>query len=140
MSGYISASEVMAHIAERHPEYRERVVESISSALDSHFARNDEDVNGFWLADLLDLKAVESYSIIKKAFDAKKINVRIAGDLEDVEIEFGMRAKRDTSPPNLPLPLNFMRSLRQEDEFQFYDKDESKRQQEKKSRKKNRKR
>lgn len=152
VSGYINASEVMAHVAERHPECRDQVVESISSALDSHFARNDEDVNGFWLADLLDLKAVESYPIIKKVFDAKKINVRVAGDLEDVEIEFGMRTKRDTPPPNLPPPLNFMRSMRDEDEFQFHYKDElkrrqekarkekNKRKQEKNSRKKNRKR
>ncbi len=157
-SGYISASEVMTHIAEKHPEFRERVITSISSALDAHFERNDEDVNGFWLADLLDLKAVESYPIIKKVFQAKKINVRVAGDLEDVEIEFGMREKRDTPAPNLPLPFDFLshdiaRPIREIDETLAYlGKDELKRyqektkkeknklKQEKKSRKKNRKR
>jgi hypothetical protein len=152
-SGYISASEVMTHIAEKQPEYRERVIAAISSALDAHFERNDEDVNGFWLADLLDLKAVESYPIIKKAFDAKKINVRVAGDLEDVEIEFGMREKRDTPAPNLPLPHDFMRLLREgddgvgllsTDDFKHdqhkMKKEKNKRKQEKKSRKKNRKR
>jgi len=74
-SGYISVSEVMSHIAEKQPECRGRVITNISSALDAHFERNDEDVNGFWLADLLDLNAVESYPIIKKVFEAKKINV-----------------------------------------------------------------
>lgn len=152
-SGYISASEVMCHIAEKQPECRERVIASISSALDAHFERNDEDVNGFWLADLLDLNAVESYPIIKKVFEAKKINVRVAGDLEDVEIEFGMREIRDTPAPNLPLPYNFMRSLREvddgfpllgRDDIKHYQqkakKEKNKRRQEKKSRKKNRKR
>jgi len=157
-SGYISASEVMCHIAEKQPECRERVVANISTALDAHFERNDEDVNGFWLADLLDLKAVESYPIIKKAFEAKKINVRVAGDLEDVEIEFGMREKRDTPAQNLPLPLDFLsrdiaRPIREIDETLPYlgkdelkrhqektKKEKNKRKQEKKSRKKNRKR
>lgn len=157
-SGYISASEVMCHIAEKQPECRDRVVASISSALDTHFERNDEDVNGFWLADLLDLKAVESYPLIKKVFDAKKINVRVAGDLEDVEIEFGMREKRDTPAPNLPLPHDIFNSdvaqqMREIDETLSYlsknelkhyqekaKKEKNKRKQEKKSRKKNRKR
>lgn len=157
-SGYISASEVMCHIAEKQPECRERVVASISAALDAHFERNNEDVNGFWLSDLLDLKAVESYPIIKKVFDAKKINVRVAGDLEDVEIEFGMRKERDTPAPNLPLSFDFLnrniaRPMREIDETPAYlgkdglkcyqekaRKEKNKRKQEKKSRKKNRKR
>lgn len=140
--GYIGASEVMARVVERHPEYRERVVAGISSALEAHFERNDEDVNGFWLADLLDLKAVESYPIIKKVFEANRINVRIAGDLEDVEIEFGMRTKRDTPGPNLPLPYDFMRLLRDDHNRhqQKMKKEKNKRKHEKKSRKRNRKR
>jgi hypothetical protein len=156
--GYINASEVLANIAGRHPECRERVVASISAALEAHFERNDEDVNGFWLADLLNLKAVESYPIIKKVFEAKKINVRVAGDLEDVEIEFGMREKRDTPPPNVPLSPDLLRRLttpptrgmdelleqRAKDELKRFQqkakKEKNKRKQEKKSRKKNRKR
>ena len=156
--GYISACDVMCHIAEKQPEYREIVVANISSALDEHFERNDEDVNGYWLSDLLDLQAVESYPIIKKAFEAKKINVRVAGDLEDVEIEFEMRKQRDTPSPNLPLPKKFLNHegavpMRETDEtFTFLGKDDlkrdqekkkkekNKRKQEKKSRKKNRKR
>ena len=138
--GYISASEVMAHVAVEYPEYRDRVIKIISSALDAYHERNDEDVNGFWLADLLDLNAVDSYPIIKRAFEAGKINVRIAGDLEDVELEFGMREKRDTPAPNFPLPFDFMRPIPELDTKSHKKKEKSKRKQEKRSRKKNRKR
>lgn len=149
VSGYTSASEVMGRIGIQHPEQRDRVVQIITSALDARFEHNDEDVNSFWIVDLLDLKAVESYPVIKKAFDAKKVNLRVAGDLEDVEIEFGMRKERETPPPNKPLPFDFMRSREDDigiprDEAKKFEKkakkEKNKRKQEKKSRKKNRKR
>jgi hypothetical protein len=144
-SGYISASGIMGKIGVSDPEQRDRAVQIISSALEAHFENNDEDVNGFWIADLLDLKAVESYMVIKKVFEAGKVNLRVAGDLEDVELEFGMREKRDTPPPNLPLPGNFLRNelipgfQKVEISKNKGAKEKNRRKQEKKSRKKNRK-
>ncbi len=153
IGGYISASEVMSRIGEQQPEHRDRIIQILTSALDENFERNDEDVNGFWIADLLDLDAIESYPAIKKAFVANKVNLRVVGDLEDVEMEFGMRAARETPAPNLTLPLDFMRALRDADEMlpvllkdekkrliEKEKKQKNKRKQEKKSRRKNRKR
>jgi preprotein translocase subunit SecA len=48
---------------------------------------------------LLDLKAVESINAIRAAFDADPVDISIAGDKEDVEIELGLREKRATPKP-----------------------------------------
>ena len=146
MWAYVSASEILGRIGVKHPETRDRVIEIITAALDEKYEHNDGDINGYWIADLLDLKAVESYAVIKKAFVAKKVNLRIAGDLEDVELEFGMREKRDTPAPNTPISPDLMRILQEMDFAQKAGQDgkkskkeKNKQKQAKKSRKRNRK-
>ncbi len=146
MWAYISAAEILGRIGIQHPETRDRVVEIITKALDEKFENNHDDVNGFWIADLLDLKAVESYSVIKKAFDAKKVNLRVVGDLEDVELEFGMREKRDTPAPNMPIPPDLLRVMQELDSAKKTGRDgkkakknKNKQKQAKKARKRNRK-
>lgn len=146
MWAYVSTAEILGRIGVKHPENRDRVVNIITTVLDEKYEYNDGDINGYWIADLLDLKAVESYPIIKKAFDAKKVNLRIAGDLEDVELEFGMREKRDTPAPNMPIPPDLMRAFQELDSAQKAGRDgknakkaKNKQKQAKKSRKRNRK-
>jgi hypothetical protein len=95
-SGLVGASETLSHIGEKYPEYRQQIIQIITAALEARYATNEPDVNGFWIADLLDLKAVESYPVIKKAFEEDMVDPRIAGDLEEVEIELGLRKERST--------------------------------------------
>jgi len=147
MWAYVSAPEILGRIGVKHPESRDRVIEIITAALDEKYEHNDGDINGYWISDLLDLKAVESYPVIKKAFDAKKVNLRIVGDLEDVELEFGMREKRDTPAPNTPISPDLMRIFQEMDSAQkagrdgknVKKKEKNKQKQAKKSRKRNRK-
>ncbi len=143
MWAYVSASEILGRIGVKHPETRDRVIEIITAALDEKYEHNDGDINGYWISDLLDLKAVESYPVIKKAFDAKNVNLRIAGDLEDVELEFGMREKRDTPAPNTPISPDLMRILQEMDaakqDGKKSRKEKNKQKQAKKSRKRKRK-
>jgi hypothetical protein len=95
-SGLVGASETLSRIGEKYPEYRQQIIHIITAALEARCATNKPDINGFWIADLLDLKAVESYPIIKKAFEEDMVDPRIAGDLEEVEIELGLRQERST--------------------------------------------
>jgi hypothetical protein len=97
--GLVGAGETLAHIGKNHPEYRQQIIPIITAALEARHMTNEPDVNGFWIADLLDLNAVESYPVIKKAFEDDKVDPRIAGDLEEVEIEFGLRKERSTPSP-----------------------------------------
>jgi hypothetical protein len=111
LAGYVSASEVLAHIGMEHAENHEHITQIITSALESNYEENEEEVNGYWISDLLDLGAKNSYPIIKKAFEADKVDVTIVGDLEDVELEWGLRGEQETFVPDISLfPADIFRS------------------------------
>ena len=54
-----------------------------------------ETANGM-IGNLVDLKAVESISSIRRAFEKNCVDFTILGDVEDVEIELGLRKRRST--------------------------------------------
>ena len=86
-----TAATGLARIAEHHPALR-LCIERLSRQLQC-FAEQSGDTNGFILWALMDMKAVEAMPVIKQAFDAGAVNDTIAGSLEGVEIEFGLRPK-----------------------------------------------
>lgn len=93
--GRVSAEETLSEMAKEYPDYQEQVKGILISAMEL-FAQNDDDLNGFILAGLLDLHAVEAMPVIRRAFAANAIDITIAGDLEEVEIELGLREERET--------------------------------------------
>ena len=94
---------MLAYIGREHPETRDRIVQIITTTLEARHASNDPVINGFWIADLLGLQAVESYPVIKAAYEAGSVDPMALGDLEDVEIELGLKEKRETPRPLTPL-------------------------------------
>jgi preprotein translocase subunit SecA len=52
---------------------------------------------------LMDLRATEAIDTIRKAFFAECVDLKVQGDIEDVEIEMGLRLERDTPPPKMSL-------------------------------------
>jgi hypothetical protein len=147
--GLVGAAKILSDIGRDNPETRDRVVQIISSAFEARYAQNDPMVNGFWISSLIDLQAVESYPMIKKAYEEGMVDPHVCGDLEDVEIELGLREKRTKLRPltpfqraidlrlengsRKPVPLSMMEPSKDAK------KEKAKRKQEKKSRKKNRK-
>jgi hypothetical protein len=95
-----TASSSLSYIGKEHPETREACIAGIETAL-AQYRHNDHALNGFFVADLLDLKAVEAFPTIKQVYLEKCIDLMICGDLEDMEIELGLRKKRSTKRPNL---------------------------------------
>ena len=57
-------------------------------------------LNGLVIAHLIGLEAEDSIDVIRKAFESGNVDITVAGDLEDVEIELGLREKRETPQPN----------------------------------------
>jgi hypothetical protein len=144
----ISTGETLKKIAEEYPETIDQVKGTLLSALEL-FEHNDGDLNGFLMGDLLDLKATEAMPVIRRAFDADAIDITIAGDLEDAEIELGFREERSTpSRVREVLDLKYpgLKAFRERFEKeeqrkkQQAQKDKAKRKQKKKSRKRNRRR
>jgi hypothetical protein len=144
--GRMSAGKTLKNIAKEYPGIHEQVKGTFLSALEL-FAENDEALNGSILGDLLDLKAVEAMPVIRRAFSANAIDITIAGDLEDAEIELGFREERAT-PSRIKEVIDqkfpFLRELgdkaKQEEQRQkqLAKKDKTRKKQKKKSRKQNR--
>jgi len=95
------ASSGLTQVVRRHPECRDECVTILVSLLE-RAADTDPTANGFAISSLLDMAAVETIDTIREAFRLNAVDISIAGDLEDVEIELGLRRGRRTARPNYP--------------------------------------
>lgn len=86
----------LKNISETYPETRQICVGIILKRL-SNYKDNDPELNGFLIGNLVDLKAIEHVDLMREAFSADAVDCTIAGDLQDIEIELGLRTK--PSPP-----------------------------------------
>ena len=102
-----SGIEALKEIAMRHPRYRDECVGILTGLLEQHAEINPTD-NGFTISALIDLKALESVDAMRAAFDADSVDISIAGDKEDVEIELGLREKRATPNPRFQTLLEIL--------------------------------
>lgn len=91
----------LAEVVKYHPECRAECVGRLIGLLDRATDR-DPTANGFIICSLLELKAVESIDAIREAFRLDAVDISIAGDLEDVEIDLGLRERRITRRPYYP--------------------------------------
>jgi hypothetical protein len=91
----------LAEVVKNHPECRDECVGMLTGLLDRATDR-DPTANGFVVCSLLDLKAVEAIDAIREAFRLDAVDISIAGDLEDVEIDLGFRERRSTRRPYYP--------------------------------------
>ena len=95
----IAALNGIKDIAKRNPEYRDSVVSIAVNNL-KRYTNNDSTVNADIIVLLMDLNAVETIDVIREAFQADKVDLSVAGDVEEVEIEFGLRTKRASPARN----------------------------------------
>ncbi len=144
-----SAARAIASIAEHHPKARAACVTALTRQLE----RLDDDIalNGFLIADLIDLEAVESAPVIKQAFEASKVDPTIAGNWDIVQVELGLKEPEPEPQPEpdasrfagaLQHLVHARPDLRPEQVYRPGKADKSKkakRRQERQSRKKNRK-
>ncbi|MCX5758332.1 MAG: DUF1186 domain-containing protein, partial [Candidatus Hydrogenedentes bacterium] len=94
------ATRGLAEMGQRYPDTRDRCVAAMTGPLE-RFAQNSPNINGFLIGSLLDLQAVESAPVMEKAFAANAVEVMVAGDWEDIEIDLGLLDKRITPRPAL---------------------------------------
>lgn len=94
------AAHSLANIGKSSPEDRDEAVRILTGHL-GRCEQNDPTLNGFLVDYLMDLKALESIRVIRKAFRRNLVDEMVVGDLEDVELELGLRQSRST-----PMSLN----------------------------------
>ena len=61
------------------------------------------ELNGFIVSYLVDLSAKDSIEAISDVFNKNIVDIQVGGDLEDVEIELGLRISRSTPRPRYGL-------------------------------------
>jgi hypothetical protein len=104
--------EALVKIAAAHPETRGQAVEVLTRQL-RLWPNQSEELNGFLIWNLADLKAVEAADEIREAYEAGAVDECLMGDWEDVQVELGLLPARTTPRPrydhfarlrNLPRP------------------------------------
>lgn len=89
----------LSPLAEQHPEYREQCLDILLARF-KHYEDNSKEFNAFLCNLLLELKAVEHIEFIRQAYQADVVDWAFCGDIEEVEIELGLRTERSTPRPN----------------------------------------
>lgn len=90
----ITAVNCLEDIAIDYPETRQECVAIFTRQLES-FAKNGSEFNGFLIASLLELKAVESAPLIERAFAADTVDRMLVGDWDDVQVELGLKSREE---------------------------------------------
>ena len=94
----------LGKIGRMHPDARAAAVapitDAIAASLTSDAPLDDLcELNGFLISELIDLEETDALPLIARVFAADRVDESIPGDLEDVEIAFGVREQRDTPRP-----------------------------------------
>ena len=92
----VSAADTLGHVGKANPELRAECVARLVAQL-GKFAEQSETLNAFLVSALWDLRAVEAMPVIERAFASGRVDESVNGDLEDVQIHFGLKTKREYS-------------------------------------------
>ena len=92
----------LKEIAGRHKACRGECVGILAEMLDRQ-VHADPSINGFAVSTLVDMAAVEAIDPIRNAFRRNSVDTSICGDVEDVEMELGLRERRSTPAPRYQL-------------------------------------
>ncbi|MDO9476883.1 MAG: UPF0149 family protein [Pseudohongiella sp.] len=95
----VMAMDSLTQVALQHPGSRAQVLNVFRDYLAAPSAQR-RTVNGLLVSNLLNLKAVECIDEIREMYQRKLVDISCAGDIEDVEIELGLRDERETPPPD----------------------------------------
>ena len=101
----VAAAKALGLVGELHPESRADCIVRLSAQLDRR-ADQSAKLNAFLISPLLDLRAVEAMPAIERAFISGRVDESVLGDVEDVQIEFGLKAQREH--PRKPNALTIM--------------------------------
>ena len=89
----------LEEIAKRYPSTRNDVVSIISDYLE-HPDQKARGLNGSAVGALVTLEARESISTLRHLYESGNVDLLACRDIEDVEIELGLRTRRSAPPPD----------------------------------------
>jgi hypothetical protein len=101
----VAAAKGIGLVAKNYPELRAECIARLSAQLD-RFTEQSETLNAFLISPLWDLRAVEAMPLIERAFASGRVDESINGDVEDTQIEFGLKTQRQH--PRKPTSLTIL--------------------------------
>lgn len=137
-----TASSSLEEIAKQHPGSRKECVAVLTRQLE-RYTENDLDFNGFLVTSLVELRAVESIKVIECAFAARRVELTIIGDWNEVQVELGLKSREEVAQPKFSTEEFMFPTIPIDDKADFRarkadPKAKAKRKMAKQSRKKNR--
>jgi hypothetical protein len=90
----VATAITLGRIGQAHPETRAVCVARLTAQLE-RFAAQSKHLNAFLISPLLDLRAVEAAPVMERAFASGPMDEMVQGDWEDVQIELGLKTKRE---------------------------------------------
>ncbi len=103
-------TESIALIGKQYPEFRDESVKILTRRL-ADYKSNPNELNGWIVCSLMDLKAVESASVIETGFAADAINPFIAGDWNEVQIKLGLKTREELPEPDNTIHQNLLEAM-----------------------------
>jgi hypothetical protein len=96
----VAAADTVGCVGKINPELRADCVARLAAQLEK-FAEQSETLNAFLISPLMDLCAIEAMPLIERVFASGRVDESVLGDVEDVQIELGLKTKRAHPPkPN----------------------------------------
>ena len=96
----IAVPSCLEFMALDHPGHRDDCIAILEEQL-SFYKTNGEGFNAFLILSLVKLQARDAIETIRAAFNAGLVDITVMGDLEDVEMELGLRSQRETPRPKM---------------------------------------
>jgi len=109
------AVESLAEIATLHGETEEHVLRIFKRYMASPH-QEAYRLHGYLISYLINLEAADLIDEIRRLFKKENVDWNICGDLEDVEIELGLRFKRSTPKPRYNSFLDCLGDSEQDEE------------------------
>jgi uncharacterized protein len=92
-------AEAISTISKRDKSCHDTLKSELIQFLDNNVS-SSRFLNAFVINILVEINATDAIESIRKAFEVGKVDITFNGDLEDLEIELGIRDKRSTPKPN----------------------------------------
>lgn len=94
----IGTAHAIQLICDEFPEQRANGVAALRAGLEL-FEQNDETVNAFIISYLAELKVQELAPLVERAFQSGRVDLSVAGDFEEFQIDVGLLKERLTPRP-----------------------------------------
>ena len=90
----VAAAKAIGLVGKEHPDLRADCITRLGTQLE-RFAEQSETLNALLISPLWNLRAVEAMPVIERAFASGRVDESVLGDVEDVQLEFGLRTQRE---------------------------------------------